>query len=107
MVGTPGTVGVWRQPVVAEVSAYQGRGRPRTRARNLPPPENALAVAMSLPPEAWLEVVWREGTGGPLQSRFAALRVQPSHRHTRGKVSEPVQWLLVEWPPEEPRPTEF
>lgn len=107
VVGIPGDVGVWRHPVVAEVPAYQGRGRPRTRARNLPAPEKVLAVAMSLPSEAWFEVMWREGTKGPLQSRFAALRVQPSHGHTQGKVSEPVQWLLVEWPHEEPQPTKF
>ena len=107
VVGIPGEVGVWRQPVVAEVPAYQGRGRPRTRPRNLPPPEKVLAVAMGLPSEAWCDVMWREGTKGPLQSRFAALRVQPSHGHTQGKVSEPVQWLFVEWPHEEPQPTKF
>jgi len=51
--------------------------------------------------------MWREGTKGPLQSRTTALRVQPSHGHARGEVSEPVQWLLVKLPLEEPEPTKF
>jgi SRSO17 transposase len=106
-VGITGEVGVWTQPVVAEVPAPRGRGRPRTRARNLPAPEGVKTLAMRLPPEAWCEVTWREGTKGQLHGRFAALRVQPSHGHTQGKVSEPLQWLLVEWPPEAPQPTKF
>lgn len=107
MVGIPGDVGVWRQPVEPDVPTYQGRGRPRTRARNLPKPERVLELAKSLPAEDWTEVVWREGTKGPMKGRFAGLRVQPSHGHVQGKVTEPVQWLLVEWPPEEAQPTKF
>ena len=34
----------------------------------------------SLPPSAWKNVTWREGTRKPLRSRFAALRVRPAHR---------------------------
>jgi len=38
------------------------------------------ALARSPPRKAWKIVRWREGTKGNLISRFAALRVRPSHR---------------------------
>ena len=100
-------VGVWRQPVEQIHPAYQGRGRPRTWPRDLPRPEAASRVAQNLPETAWCEVVWRQGTKGPLRSRFAAIRVQPSHGHVRGKLTEPMQWLIIEWPPEADQPTKF
>ena len=38
---------------------------------------------------------------------FTAVRVRPAHRdHTRGTV-RPEQWLLVEWPEDEPKPTRY
>ncbi|MEW6217712.1 MAG: IS701 family transposase [Candidatus Bipolaricaulota bacterium] len=107
VVGIPGEVGVWQQGVEPEVPAYQGRGRPRTRPRNLPAPESVAEVARRVPEEAWTEVTWREGTKGPLRSRFAALRVQPSHGHVHGRVAEPIGWLLSEWPQDVPAPTKF
>lgn len=66
-----------------------------------------MSVAMNLPAEAWWEGTWREGTKGPLRRRFAALQVQPSRDHVQGKVNEPGQWLLTEWPLDEPRPTKL
>jgi len=55
----------------------------------------------------WYEITWREGTKGALRSRFAATRVQPSHGHVRGKVTEPVCWLLIEWPSGTAEPTKY
>lgn len=107
VVGITGEVGVWRQAVVPEAPAYQGRGRPRTRARDLPAPERVHDVAAGLPDGSWCEVTWREGTKGAMTSRFAALWVQPSHGHAHGQVAEPLQWLLVEWPRDQPEPTKF
>lgn len=107
MVGISHEVGVWTVPVKLEPPAYQGWGRPRTRPRNLPQPERVLDLAKGLPEQAWHQVIWRQGTKGPMKGRFAALRVQPSHGHTQGKVQEPVQWLLIEWPPDAPEPANF
>ena len=100
-------VGVWRQPVEPIHPAYQGRGRPRTWPRDLPRPEAASRVALNLPETAWCEVVWRQGAKGPLRSRFAAIRARPSHGHVRGKLTEPMRWLIIEWPPEADQPTKF
>ncbi|HAI21448.1 MAG TPA: IS701 family transposase, partial [Clostridiales bacterium UBA8153] len=107
MVGISGEVGVWDQPPVGGVLACPGRGRPRTGARSVLPPEEALAVATRLPAGDWRELTWREGRQGPRRSRFAALRVEPAPGNDQGKAGEPVQWLLVEWPPGEPRPAGF
>jgi SRSO17 transposase len=107
VVGIPGEVGVWRQAVEPEAPPYQGRGRPRTRPRNLSPPQSVAEVAQGLPEESWCEVTWREGTKGPLASRFASVRVQPSHGHAHGQVTEPRQWLLIEWPQDAQKPTKF
>ena len=56
-----------------------------------------------LPRKAWKTVRWREGTGGALISRFAAVRVRPSHRDTwRADAAE--EWLLIEWPKRDESP---
>jgi SRSO17 transposase len=113
VVGIPGEVGVWQQKVEPEAPAYQGRGRPRTRPRNLPAPQSVVEVAQGLPggqtglPEERFTVTWREGTKGPLTSRFAAVCAQPSHGHAHGRVTEPIEWLLIEWPEDAPSPTKF
>ena len=107
VVGISEKVGVWRNPVEIGPPPYQGHGRPRTRQRDLPPPENVHEVVKMLPETSWSEVTWREGTKGPMKGRFAALRVQPSHGHTHGKADEPICWLLAEWPPDAEEPTKF
>jgi len=98
MLGIQADTGFWLNEVVHEAPPYQGMGRPRTRAQNLPKPQNAVSIAKSLPETAWQEITWRNGTKGPLYSRFAAVRAQASHGHTHGHVMEPVSWLVIEWP---------
>ncbi len=65
--------------------------------------------AFSLPSEAWCEVPWREGIRGPVSSRFAAARVHSAHgRKTETSAIREIpeeEWLLIEWPSEEPEPT--
>ena len=107
VVGISPQVGVWLTEVVAARPPYQGRGRPRTRAVGLPRPQSVADVARALPADAWHTVTWREGTKGPLRSRFAAVRAQPSSGHVQGEVREPLQWLLIEWPADEPEPTKY
>ena len=55
-------------------------------------------------------MTWRQGSKGPLRSRFVALRVRPAGvRLRRAHPGEdlPVCWLLAEWPPGEPEPTNY
>lgn len=107
VVGINPELTVWTEPVTAQSLPYSGRGRPPTWKRALPAPTKVGEVAKGLPEEAWRGIAWRQGTKGPLASRFAALRVQPAPWHWNGKVTEPVCWLLMEWPPGETEPTKF
>jgi SRSO17 transposase len=62
------------------------------------------------------QVTWRQGTkktkGNPtakMRSRFMALRVRPANRDIP-RASDgglPECWLLAEWPPGEPEPTDY
>ena len=67
----------------------------------------AKDLAMSLKPQAWKNITWRDGTNAPLTGRFAAVRVRPAHRDQ--KLSEPRahEWLLIEWPKGEAEPTKY
>jgi SRSO17 transposase len=49
-------------------------------------------------------VTWRQGTKAELRSRFARLRVVVDRDDG---LLRPAQWLLVEWPEDEPAPTKF
>ena len=73
------------------------RGRPRRSPKKLPAPLSAHKLAQALPQERWHCVTWREGTKGPMTSRFAALRVRPAHGYRQGEQGEEPQWLLLEW----------
>jgi SRSO17 transposase len=66
-----------------------------------------LDVARALPPTAYHTVTWREGSKGKLTSRFARVRVWPSHGFWQGKPSEDEQWLLIEWPADAAEPTKY
>jgi SRSO17 transposase len=65
----------------------------------------AEAFALALPKRAWRTITWRAGTAEPLGSRFARQRV-----YARGEgctPQEPEEWLLIEWPKGEAKPTKF
>jgi SRSO17 transposase len=95
---------------VPEVKPYSGRGRhPLPRYRTTPTGlrEHVLAAGR----DAAVEVTWRQGSRGPLTSRFVALRVRPAGRRPTARLaadgSLPAVWLLAEWPPEVPEPTDY
>ena len=79
--GILGTTGL-RPPGAGPLPAapWGGRGRPPTRLRRdgRHRPLAAARLAAALPADAWRTVAWREGTSGPLTSRFAAVRVRPA-----------------------------
>src|SRR3954454_9297206 len=76
-----------------------GRGRPPKRLRRDPEhqPLAAGTLAAGLPAGAWKAVTWREGTAGPLASRFAAVRVRPAHDDFRLSEPRAEEWFLAEW----------
>ncbi len=89
-----------------------GRGRPATSMKGDPecPAMKVVEFALSLPPEVWQEEKWREGTRGPMTSRFAAVRVRSAHDRTGAKAIQKIpdeEWLVIEWPPDEPEPTRY
>ena len=52
-------------------------------------------------------MTWREGTKGELTSRFAALRVRPSHRDISRAEPHAEEWLLIEWPNGDDEPMKY
>jgi SRSO17 transposase len=99
--------------------AWSGNGRkPQPRYRHKPSPVAALAAGHGR--QVFTEVRWREGSRGPMRSRFLALRVRPAgirarrlaraaataeHGHWDGVLPEVT--LLVEWPQDAPKPTDY
>ncbi len=70
-------------------------------------PVSVRELAAALPAESYETVRWREGTRGRMASRFAAVRVRPAHRDTLRSAPHPVEWLLIEWPKGETKPSHY
>src|SRR6187455_1070396 len=102
--GILGTTSLW-PPGAGPLppARWSGKGRPPKRLRRDPEhqPPAAGTLAAGLPASAWRTVTWREGTAGPLSSRFAAVRVRPAHDDSR--LGEP----RAEWPEGEEGPTKY
>src|SRR5436190_198274 len=110
MVGVQSSTTVWK-PGEAPMSPkpWSGKG-PRAKLLrrdkdHAPVPVKQLA--MSLKPEVWTSVTWREGSAGKMRSRFAAVRLRPAHRDESRSQPHPEEWLLIEWPAAEPEPTKY
>jgi SRSO17 transposase len=100
------------EPVTA---AYCGRGRPPT-PRYAGTPSTLRALALDAGRLRLRRVTWRHGNkkthGNPtarMHSRFLALRVRPANRDIprADDGSLPECWLIAEWPPHEPEPTDY
>jgi len=57
-------------------------------------------LALALADEDWRTIGWREGTNERLSGRFSRVRV-------RVAADAPEEWLLIEWPADEKKPTKF
>src|SRR5260221_476199 len=89
--------------------AWSGRGRPTSRTRRDPEhqPVQVKALGLQLPKAAWQMITWREGSADWLTSRYARLRVRAAHRDERLKERRAEEWLLIEWPEDEKKPTKY
>jgi SRSO17 transposase len=110
VMGVQSSMTVWepgKQPLPAKPRGIMGRP-PRLLQRSTDhQPVSVKQLAMSLPPTAFREITWREGTDRKLQSRFAAVRVRAAHRDYEQAEPHPEEWLLIEWPRGEKEPTKY
>ena len=97
IVGVLPQTGFWlpgTEPVAPVRKSQRGRPPKRLQRRDGQAPRSAKALALGLAAAAWQETAWREGsTAEPLASRFAALRVRPSHRDEKRREPWPEVWL--------------
>jgi SRSO17 transposase len=110
-----GTTSAYPADSVPTAPAYTGRGRPPTpRYRDAPTSLAALAQAAGR--GALRRVTWRHGSRknarnptAAMRSRFMALRVRPANRDIPRNPdgSLPECWLIAEWPPGKPEPTDY
>lgn len=108
-VGITSAVCVWRpgtQPLPPK--PWTGIGRPPTAWRGTPDhhPIAVSVLAKELPPSAWKQVTWRQGSDKPLTSRFAAIRIRTANRADKSSP-RPEEWLVIEWPEHQPEPTKW
>ena len=112
VLGVQSSTTVWppgTAPLPPRPKSPPGPGRPRTRVQRAPghKPVSLATLAARLAKRAWRTVSWREGSQATLASRFAALRVRPAHRDETRTEPWPTEWLLVEWPKGEAKPTKY
>src|SRR5256885_15762795 len=81
--------------------------RPRLQRDQEHQPITVKALALSLPQEAWQTITWREGSADWLSSRFPRRRVRPAPRDFLLREPRADEWLLIELPQDETRPTNY
>ncbi|AUA17228.1 Transposase DDE domain protein [Streptomyces malaysiensis subsp. malaysiensis] len=119
VVGIRGDITVQPHEAVPTAPAWSGNGR-RPRPRYRQPPVTVANLAAAAGRDAFQEVTWREGSRGPMTSRFLAMRVRPAGVRSRrlaqaAAVAGHGRWdgvlpevrLLAEWPGGEDEPTRF
>jgi SRSO17 transposase len=77
------------------------------RLRRNGPAISALDLALAIGVKGFRRCTWREGTKGRLSSRFALRRVVAAHDDGTDPAQREDEWLLMEWPDDEPKPTKF
>jgi len=94
----------------AELPMKRGGKIPRKRfyAKDFPSARSLGQIAKDLPSGSWKTITWREGTKGPLRSRFARVVVWMANGLVQGKtMKEPPQELLIEWPEGDKEPWKY
>lgn len=88
----------------------KGSKIPRVRlyAGDLPPTRTLQEIAKDLPSNSWKKILLREGTKGPLRSRFARTIVWLANGLVQGKTMKvKPEELLIEWKDESNEPLKF
>jgi SRSO17 transposase len=101
----------YRPEVAPELRPWKGLGRPPV-ARYHAKPSSLRELVLGAGVEQALEVCWRQGSRGPMTSRFVALRVRPANVQLRRRAADsaselPLRWLLAEWPAGAQAPTDY
>jgi len=111
VVQVSGDLMAWTEdPHPPEPPMKRGGKSPRKRfyAKDFPPARNLCQIAKDLPSRSWKKVIWREGTKGPLVSRFARVIVWAANGLVQGKTMEvPSEELLIEWPEGKKEPWKY
>lgn len=107
-VGIDSTLTFWREETQRRPVTYKGFGRPPV-PRYFPDaaPETARQIADALPDDSWEDLVYWQGTKGPLSAPFAALWVQPAHGYKQQQPEQPMVWLLIQKTPDKKTPYAF
>ncbi|MGW6027885.1 IS701 family transposase [Streptomyces sp. NPDC055099] len=119
VVGIRGDLTVHPGAAIPAIPAWSGTGRP-PQSRYRRPPVTVADLTSAAGPDAFRTVTWREGSRGPLTSRFLALPVRPAGVRPcqiarSAAVAEHGRWdgvlprvqLLAEWPDGEDTPTRY
>lgn len=105
------TTKVWlSDPALVPLPPRPPKGRPRKHAvlKDLPRVQTLAEVAGELPQSAWQNITWRQGTKGPMHSRFARIEVWAAHGWLRSEHPQRVkEWLLIEWPEGADHPSDY
>ncbi len=111
IVQVSGGLTAWTEnPHPAEPPMKGGGKVPRKRfyAKDFPPVRTLCQIAKDLPSRSWKTITWREGTKGPLTSRFARVIVWMANGLVQGKTKEvPAEELLIEWPEGDKEPWKY
>jgi SRSO17 transposase len=100
---------------VPAVLPRAGTGRPSV-PRYREPPSSLRALVVEAGRKACRNVTWRHGTKktpgnrtAAMRSRFTAIRVRPASRDIPRAAdgTVPECWLIAEWPPGQPEPTDY
>lgn len=108
--GVKSTTTVWAPGTEAlSPKAWSGRGRRPVRPvhDDANKPVGVEELALDLPAGAWQTIRWRQGTNEKLEGRFARVRVRSAHDRKAATATIPEEWLLIEWPPDEKKPTKY
>jgi SRSO17 transposase len=111
VVQVSGDLMAWTEdPHPPEPPMKRGGKIPRKRfyAKDFPPARSLCQIAKDLPSRSWKTITWREGTKGPLSSRFARVIVWMANGLVQGKTMEvPTEELLMEWPEGDKEPWKY